>query len=162
MTFVLGKRSKQRLEGVHPDLAKLVPAALAISATDFTVVCGVRSRAEQIELYAQGRTTQQMRAMHLYDAPGRPTDANGKPLPVVTWTLNSKHFINEATGYGHAVDLAPFVDGKILWERWDLFKEIARAMRVAAKELDVPIEWGGDWTTPDGPHFQLPNGYKGA
>jgi peptidoglycan L-alanyl-D-glutamate endopeptidase CwlK len=30
-------------------------------------------------------------------------------------------------------------------------------MQSAAKDLNVPLEWGGDWTSlKDGPHFQLP------
>ena len=31
------------------------------------------------------------------------------------------------------------------------------AVKTAAEEEGVPIEWGGDWRTfKDGPHFQLP------
>ena len=34
---------------------------------------------------------------------------------------------------------------------------LAAAMKRAAKELNIPIEWGGDWVSfPDGPHYQLP------
>jgi peptidoglycan L-alanyl-D-glutamate endopeptidase CwlK len=29
-------------------------------------------------------------------------------------------------------------------------------MKDAAEELEVDLEWGGDWKSfPDGPHFQL-------
>ena len=62
-------------------------------------------------------------------------------------TMNSRHLT------GHAVDLAPW---PITWD-WDHFYPIADAMKQAAEELDVPLEWGGDWKSfPDGPHFQLP------
>jgi peptidoglycan L-alanyl-D-glutamate endopeptidase CwlK len=65
-------------------------------------------------------------------------------------TLNSRHIT------GHAVDLGAFVDGQVDWS-WPLYHEIAKAMKSAAAELDIPIEWGGDWRTfKDGPHFQLP------
>lgn len=38
-----------------------------------------------------------------------------------------------------------------------LYYKIADAMKQAADELRIPIEWGGDWRTfKDGPHFQLP------
>ena len=49
----------------------------------------------------------------------------------------------------------------IRWD-WPLYYKIADAVKQAAKELNVPIEWGGDWKTfKDGPHFQLPWGsYK--
>lgn len=62
-------------------------------------------------------------------------------------TLNSRHLT------GHAVDLAPW---PISWD-WDKFYPIADAMKQAAEELGIDIEWGGDWKSfPDGPHFQLP------
>jgi hypothetical protein len=63
-------------------------------------------------------------------------------------TLNSRHLT------GHAVDLAPFIAGKIRWD-WPPFYQIADAMKHAAIEADVPIVWGGDWKFKDGPHFEL-------
>jgi peptidoglycan L-alanyl-D-glutamate endopeptidase CwlK len=66
-------------------------------------------------------------------------------------TLNSRHIT------GHAVDLGAWVDGEVRWD-WPLYHQIAKAMNEAAAELNVPIEWGGDWRTfKDGPHFQLPH-----
>jgi len=66
-------------------------------------------------------------------------------------TLNSSHIT------GHAVDLGAWVDGQVDWS-WPLYNQIAKAMKTAAAELNVPIEWGGDWRTfKDGPHFQLPH-----
>ena len=61
-------------------------------------------------------------------------------------TMNSRHIA------GHAVDLAPY---PVSWD-WEYFYPIADAMKQAAEELDVDLEWGGDWNTfKDGPHFQL-------
>lgn len=61
-------------------------------------------------------------------------------------TMNSRHLT------GHAVDLAPY---PVNWD-WEYFYPIADAMKQAAEELDVDLEWGGDWKSfPDGPHFQL-------
>lgn len=38
-----------------------------------------------------------------------------------------------------------------------LYAKLAKAMKQAAKELGVPLEWGSDWKSfKDGPHFQLP------
>jgi len=57
---------------------------------------------------------------------------------------------------GHAVDLAALVGDEIRWD-WPLYKKLSDGMKEAAKQLSIPIEWGGDWTTlKDGPHFQLP------
>ena len=64
-------------------------------------------------------------------------------------TLNSRHLS------GHAVDVVAYVGSEVRWD-WPLYEQIAVAFRQAARELDVPITWGGDWTTlKDGPHFEL-------
>lgn len=64
-------------------------------------------------------------------------------------TMNSRHLT------GHAVDLGAYVGGAVRWD-WPLYYKIAAAMKKAAAELGVPIEWGGDWKSfKDGPHFQL-------
>ncbi len=61
-------------------------------------------------------------------------------------TMNSRHLT------GHAVDIAPW---PISWD-WDEFYPIADAMKEAADELGVALEWGGDWKSfPDAPHWQL-------
>jgi peptidoglycan L-alanyl-D-glutamate endopeptidase CwlK len=63
-------------------------------------------------------------------------------------TMNSRHLT------GHAVDLAAWV-GEIRWD-WPLYHKIAEAMKHAAAEDGIHIEWGGDWKSfRDGPHFQL-------
>lgn len=65
-------------------------------------------------------------------------------------TMKSRHLT------GHAVDLAALVAGKVRWD-WPLYAKLAEAMKRAAAELGVPLEWGGDWKSfKDGPHFQLP------
>lgn len=65
-------------------------------------------------------------------------------------TLRSRHLT------GHAVDLGAIVSGQVRWD-WPLYHKIADAVKEAAAELSIPIEWGGDWTSfKDGPHFQLP------
>jgi peptidoglycan L-alanyl-D-glutamate endopeptidase CwlK len=65
-------------------------------------------------------------------------------------TLNSRHIT------GHAVDLGAWVGDEVRWD-WPLYHKIAAAMKDASKQVNVPIEWGGDWRNfKDGPHFQLP------
>lgn len=65
-------------------------------------------------------------------------------------TMRSRHLT------GHAVDVVALVGGKVRWD-WPLYPQIAAAVKQAARELGVPVEWGGDWPRfRDGPHFQLP------
>ena len=54
MTYKLGKRSKKRLEGVHPDLVVVLKLAVSRSKIDFTVLEGLRSLKRQKELKASG------------------------------------------------------------------------------------------------------------
>lgn len=65
-------------------------------------------------------------------------------------TLDSRHLT------GHAVDLVPWIGGRLVWDIIPM-REIAAAMSQASIELGVPVEWGGNWQTfRDGPHHQLP------
>ena len=127
MTYNLSKKSRDRLAGVHPDLIKVVERAIEITEIDFAVLEGVRSKTRQEHLVKAGASQ----------------------------TLNSRH-IPGRDGLAKAVDLGAWVDGQVDWS-WPLYHKIAKAMKTAAQELGVPIEWGGDWRTfKDGPHFQLP------
>lgn len=124
--FVLGTKSRKKLECVHPDLVKVVERAIQITEVDFTVGEGVRTLAKQKEYLTSGASE----------------------------TMNSRH-IKAPNGYAHAVDLWALVGGKVNWS-WPLYHKIAAAMKQAAKELGIPLDWGGDWKSwQDGPHFEL-------
>ena len=67
----------------------------------------------------------------------------------VSTTMRSRHLT------GHAVDLVPLVNGKPSWD-WQYYHQLAPAVKQAAKELNVAIDWGGDSKSfKDGPHFEL-------
>lgn len=128
--FVLGPRSLRMLEGVHPDLVAVVKRAIEIAPVDFMVLEGLRTAERQQQLVRSGAST----------------------------TMNSRHLT------GHAVDIAPFLDTdgngtkEASWH-WPHYHQLAPAIKQAAAELGIPIEWGGDWKRfPDGPHWQLPRG----
>ena len=64
-------------------------------------------------------------------------------------TMNSRHL------KGFAVDIAVLVDGKITWE-FSKYQIVADHIKKVAKNLNIPIVWGGDWVSfKDGPHFEL-------
>lgn len=130
--FQLSQRSRARLEGVHPDLVAVVQLTIQRTPVDFTVVEGVRTLAQQREYVRRG-ASQTMASYHLPQ-----------------WD-----------GFSHAVDLAPLIDGVIPWSDWQAFADLAAVVKGCAAELDIPVEWGGDWTTlKDGPHFQIPREWK--
>lgn len=64
MSIVLGQRSLSRLEGVHPDLVRVVKKAAAISSLDFTVLEGLRTKERQKQLMDLG-ATKTMNSRHL-------------------------------------------------------------------------------------------------
>lgn len=115
MTYKLGARSRSELTGVHPDLRACVERAIAITRQDFAVHDGVRSPAEQRVNVDTGASK----------------------------TMKSKHLV-QPDGYGHAVDLVPYVNGKLRWE-WPVIYPIAAAMAQASRELGVSLRWGGVW-----------------
>jgi peptidoglycan L-alanyl-D-glutamate endopeptidase CwlK len=65
-------------------------------------------------------------------------------------TVHSKHLI------GDAVDIAVLdKDGCVTWN-WEHYETVSRAFKRAARELRVPLVWGGDWEKfRDGPHYQI-------
>lgn len=116
--YQLGNHSQAELVGVHPNGVAVCEDAIEITAQDFTVFDGLRTDAEQIEYVRTG----------------------------VSKTLKSKH-LKQPDGYGHAVDLVPYINGKLRWE----FRPcliVAEAVHEAAEKLGVEIRWGAVWDTP--------------
>jgi peptidoglycan L-alanyl-D-glutamate endopeptidase CwlK len=67
-------------------------------------------------------------------------------------TLNSEHC------KGRAVDIVVMIDGKADWT-FANYRKVADAVKAAAAQLNIPVDWGGDWVSlKDGPHFQLKRG----
>jgi peptidoglycan L-alanyl-D-glutamate endopeptidase CwlK len=121
MGYQFGSRSLARLNGVHPDLVRVMKRAISCSTIDFTVLEGLRTLERQKQLMASGATR----------------------------TMNSRHLT------GHAVDVAPLINGEVRWD-WPLYHQLAAVIKKAAMELEVPIQWGGDWRSfKDGPHWEL-------
>jgi peptidoglycan L-alanyl-D-glutamate endopeptidase CwlK len=126
VTITFSQRSIDRLAGAHPDLAKVAYRAAAISDLDFTVLEVLRTPERQKQLVASG-ASQTMKSRHLPSADGK----------------------------SRAMDLAPMIGGQVSWD-WPLYHRLAKIVKQAAKDVGVPIEWGGDWKFKDGPHWQLP------
>lgn len=120
-------RSKQTLVGVHKDLVAVAQQAYDATEGAFLVIHGLRTKVEEAALVAKGAST----------------------------TRHSRHLPN-ADGWGCAIDVAALVSGHVAWNP-ALYKPLAEAFKIAAHNLNIPIEWGGDWKTfKDLGHFQLP------
>lgn len=125
MTFVLGTKSKNELIGVHPSLVEVVHEAIKTTLVDFSVHDGLRTITEQKEYVRRS----------------------------VSKTMNSKH-MKQSDGFGHAVDLVPYINGKLRWE-WRPIYHIAAAVQTSAEKLGVQLCWGGVW---DHLLHELPDG----
>jgi peptidoglycan L-alanyl-D-glutamate endopeptidase CwlK len=102
--FVLGRRSKQRLRGVHPDLVAVVERAITLTPVDFTVLEGLRGIDRQRELVAAG-ASRTMRSRHLT---GHAVDLGAWVGGQVSWDWPLYHHIAKAmfraaTGLGVAM-----------------------------------------------------------
>ena len=142
MSMTLTTRDRAALKGVHPDLVRVVERAADLTPVPFRVFEGVRSIEQQAKNVRNG----------------------------VSQTMNSRH-IPGANGYGHAVDLVLAfdvdgdgdVDGADYWaapgssQGAAAWRRLEAAVKKAAAELRIPVEWGGDWRSfKDYPHWQLP------
>ncbi len=81
MAYKLGNRSVEKLKGVDERLQAVVRSAIGQSSQDFSVICGMRTIAEQRKLVAKG-ASQTMKSKHIeglavdlmaYDADASPS-----------------------------------------------------------------------------------------
>lgn len=146
-------RGHDKLVGVHPDLVAVVERAHAQAPGTFRVLEGLRTRARQAELMAEGKSR----------------------------TMDSRHLTGHAVDLYPLTDIDG--DKAVGWDDWDEFYGLAYAMKAAAEHLNVPVRWGGYWgilnggrstlrsrvetygrerraagrrAFLDGPHFELP------
>lgn len=127
MTFQLSQASLRRLIGVHPELVRVVRAAIAIASQDFSVVEGVRTFDKQREYFRLGKSR----------------------------TMHSKHLTGHAVDLMPYGDFDGDGDFEGSWALGD-FYPLNDAMQQAARTCGVRITWGGSWSTfVDCPHFEI-------
>lgn len=138
MSIVLGQRSLSRLEGVHPDLVRVVKKAAAMSDLDFTVLEGLRTAARQKELFANG-ATKTMNSRHLT---GHAVDLAPMIGGAVRWDWSLYLKLADIVRAASTHEKVP-----IRWGgTWKLLTAISGP--ITAKVLSRSF--------PDGPHFELP------
>lgn len=130
MGFELTPRDLARLEGVHPDLVRVIKRAArdAPDGQQFVVLEGRRSVTRQAELVRQGASQ----------------------------TMASRHITGHAVDIAPYLDTDGDGDKEPSWH-WPHYHRLAAVVKAAARSEAVQIEWGGDWLHwKDGPHWQLP------
>lgn len=126
--YELGNKSRYELKQgsleVHPHLCLMVRNAISITPVDFAVHDGLRTHAEQVE-YVRTGVSKTLKSFHI---PGGERTRGIK------------------TEYGQAVDLVPYINGKLRWE-WDPIYKIVLAMHDSLPHVGASnkIRWGGVW-----------------
>ena len=92
MSFKLGKRSLSNLEGVHPDLVKVVNRAIELTQVDFTVIEGLRTKERQAQLLKEKKTTT-MNSRHIT---GHAVDIAAWVNDTISWDWKYYHQIADA------------------------------------------------------------------
>ena len=138
MSIVLGQRSLSRLEGVHPDLVRVVKKAATMSPLDFTVLEGLRTLDRQKQLMASG-ATKTLNSRHLT---GHAVDLAPMIGGTVRWDWPLYHQLADIVRSASFSESVP-----IRWGgTWKLLSAISGP--ITAKVLSRSF--------PDGPHFELP------
>ena len=128
---VFSKLSQMRLETCHPDIQRVMNRA--ILEYDFSVICGLRNEADQLEAFNKGNSkVKYPNSRH-----------NRSKIEGDLWDYN----------VSDAVDVAPY---PINWNKPERFKDLAKVILRIAKEEGVKLTWGGSWKTlVDLPHFEI-------
>jgi peptidoglycan L-alanyl-D-glutamate endopeptidase CwlK len=139
MTFSLSQRSTKALEGVHPDMVKVVKRAIQITDIDFVVTEGLRSLQKQKQLVAAG-ASQTMRSRHLT---GHAVDLAALVAGKVRWDFPLYCKLAMAMKKASAELEIPIRWGGS-WKELSLMPDVITTAHLSR-------------SFADGPHFELPS-----
>ena len=153
MPYSLSQHSKDVLSTVNPKMQDVLNRVVTTFPLQLIVTQGLRTAQEEMELW--------LRSHYMDGTPnGQPklTGANGYKRGV--FCPNGCIGTGESSHQsGLAIDVVVQRDGIIVWAGEDpVYLQLADAMKQAAKELNLQIDWGGDWVAPnikDWDHFSL-------
>ena len=147
--FKLSTRSMGRLEGINPDLIRVVTEAIKNTKVDFGVTCGMRTVEEQEKLVASG-ASQTMKSKHLE---GRAVDLVAYVGSNITWQLNMYDDLADAMG-----DAACKLEVPIKWgAAWTIgdIGDFTGTMEDAMHEYVDLRRSQGRRPFIDAPHFEM-------
>ena len=143
--FKLSARSLSKLEGVHPDLVRVVKRAIELTEVDFGVTEGLRTKERQKELVAKG-ASKTMNSRHIT---GHAVDVAAYLGREVRWDFGL--YIKIAEAFRQAArELGVTVVWGGCWEQLNTTDDLdgAVAAYVARKKRE------GGRALIDGPHFE--------
>lgn len=142
--YRFSKRSLERIEDINPVLITILKEGIIDSPYDFGIPRdgGFRTYQRQAELYARGRTTEELIDKSITNIEGRPDKSR------ITWTLRSYHMTS------NAFDIYAYVNGGASWDM-EYLEPIARHLIKVAASHGVILSWGYDLWKKDAAHFQI-------
>ena len=149
MTFKLSQRSLDKLEGVDERMQRVVKTAIGLTKTDFGVIQGMRTEAQQKELVAKG-ASQTMKSKHLE---GKAVDLMAYVGSRGSWELNLYDDLADAMK-----EAADELDIGIVWgAAWHIkdLRSFDGTMEDAMNEYIDLRRSQGRRPFIDGPHFQM-------
>ena len=150
MTFKLSARSLTRLEGVDPDLVKVVKRAIELTKVDFAVTEGLRTPERQRELFAKGASQIKEGGTHVA---GRAVDLVAFLGGRISWELNLYDDIADAMRLA-ALEANVGLRWGAAWNVPDIRKWDGTMESAMMHYIDTRRKMG-QRPFIDGPHFEL-------
>lgn len=149
MSYQFGKASIQKLQGVHPNLVKVMNLAIQKSSQDFSITEGVRTLERQKELLAK-KLTQTLKSNHIKQEDGFGHAVDVAPYPL-SWDLEKFYPIVEAVRAA-----AKELGVKVRWGgAWAVLNDSAKSPKELVNEYSAERRKLGKKAFIDGPHFEL-------
>ena len=120
-----GRSSRRKLATAHPVWTPIMEDSLIVCPYDITIVRAWSGEDVQNALYDDNKST--------------------KIFPDSRHNKSDDPNIENPLIISDALDIAPYIDGKIPWGDTHIFAYVVGCICVVANDRGVKIRWGGDW-----------------
>lgn len=149
------KKCVPKLQEIWP----LHKAECAKIGIQIALSCTAREAIEQRALYAQGRAALDI-VNHLRGNAGLPSITEQQNKLCVTWTLDSKHIINDKRSLSEAYDIFVIKNGVAVWDvkadvNGDQIPDYLQVAEIGRSLGLIPGAYFPKPAKPDFPHFEI-------
>ena len=150
-TYTLGKTSLSKLNGVHPNLVKVIKRAIEKTIQDFSVNEGLRTLERQKRLVAAG-ASRTLNSQHLKQADLIPWgDFDGNGTKEISWAWENFYPIAEAMRAA-----AKELNIRVRWGGcWAILNDTTKPTTELVADYVAERRAAGKRAFIDGPHFEL-------